>query len=491
MLQSVDALRRRMTTAAFGLVATSAGDAVVRNNSNQHVRRLPSLSGWSAREFDVAPASALLLITFLLSAALGAVRQMALSARFGASDELSAYLAASRLPETVFTLVAGGALANALVPVLVEREGRGDAAGAWRIAEATLSLLLAVLAGLAVVVFLLAPLLVRTVLAPGFDEDTARLTTVYTRLLLIQPLLLAVASVASASLSARFRFFLPAVTLLTHNLGEIGGVLVAAFVPGVGILGPAVGSLLGIVAQIWLLRSALVRNGAWMRWRWAPRDPGLRAVVRLLIPAGLSAGVTYATGIAEVAAASVAAESQALPIVVNAWLLVGLPVRLIGAAAGQALFPRLALAASGADWQTFAARLRKTLLIVMLATLPGIPAFLLLGDLVTRTLFARGAYSLADAAATSDVAMSFAWGLPFYAISEVATRALVALRDAKSPLLVNIAQSTVRVGLMLGLVDSVGVMIIPWSLAITASLECMALLALVAIRLRRARCAVV
>ena len=449
------------------------------------IRPRAALSEWSAREFDVVPASALLLGTFLLSAALGAVRQVVLSARFGASDELSAYLAASRLPETVFTLVAGGALTNALVPVLVERYGHGDEAGAWRIAEATLSLLLAALAGLGLVVFLLAPVLVRNVLAPGFDDDTAHLTTVYTRLLLVQPLLLAIASVASASLSARFRFFLPAITILTHNLGEIGGVFVAWVFPGVGILGPAVGSILGIVAQIWLLRSALLREGVPMRWRWMPRDPGLRLVVRLLIPAGLSAGVTYATGIAEVAAASLAASEQALPIVVNAWLLVGLPVRLIGAAAGQAVFPRLALAAADDDWRTYRIRLRKTIGFVALTTLPGIPAFLFLGNFVTLTLFARGAYSLADAALTADVATAFAWGLPFYAVSEVATRALVAMRDAKSPLLINIVQSGARVVAMLALVDTMGVMVIPWSLAITASLECLCLLVLARVRLRR------
>jgi putative peptidoglycan lipid II flippase len=442
------------------------------------------LASWSEREFAVGAGAALFLVTFLASAALGAVRQVLLSARFGAGDELSAYLAASRLPETLFTLVAGGALTNALVPVLIERIGAGDDAGAWRLAEGALSLLLAALTGLSVAAFLLAPVLVREVLAPGFDEPTAALATWLTRLLLVQPILLAVASVATASLSARLRFFLPAVTVLAHNIGEIGGVGASWLVPSLGILGPTFGVLAGVVLQIALMRSALRRNGVRMRWRWIPRDPGLRAMVRLLVPAGLSAGVTYATGIAEIAAASLAVEANAVPMVVNSWLLVGLPVRLIGAAAGQALFPRLAIAAEAGDWRQYRAQFWRTIGVVAVLTAPAIPAFLLFGDGVTRLLFARGAYTAADAELTARLAIGFALGLPFYAVSEVATRALVAVRDARSPLLVNIVQSGARIAMMLVLVDTAGVMVIAWSLAITASLECVALLVIVSRQLR-------
>jgi putative peptidoglycan lipid II flippase len=222
-----------------------------------------------------------------------------------------------------------------------------------------------------------------------------------------------------------------------------------------------------------------------------PHDPGLRAMLRLLVPAGLSAGVTYATGIAEIAAASLAAEPNAVPMVVNSWLLVGLPVRLIGAAAGQAVFPRLAMAANASDWQHYRARFWRTIAVVALLTAPAIPAFWLLGDRVTHMLFARGAYTAADAELTARLAFAFALGLPFYAVSEVATRALVAVRDARSPLLVNIVQSGVRIAMMLALVDAAGVMVIAWSLAITASLECLAMLAILSRRLRWRRADVV
>src|SRR5690349_7117683 len=83
------------------------------------------------REFGVAEASVVLAVSFFLSALLGAARQILLNARFGTSDDASAYYAAARLPETLFTLVAGGALWNALIPVLV-RIRRDDGVEAER-----------------------------------------------------------------------------------------------------------------------------------------------------------------------------------------------------------------------------------------------------------------------------------------------------------------------------------------------------------------------
>ena len=78
------------------------------------------------REYGIADASLLLLVAYLGSAMLGAVRQILLSARFGGGDELSAFLAAAKLPDTLFTLIAGGAITNAMVPVIVVARRRSE-----------------------------------------------------------------------------------------------------------------------------------------------------------------------------------------------------------------------------------------------------------------------------------------------------------------------------------------------------------------------------
>src|SRR5581483_2600098 len=102
--------------------------------------RLPAVLN---REFGVAGATVLLMASFFFSAGLGAVRQVLFNARFGTGPEANAYYAAFRLPDTLFSLIAGGALSSALIPVLLstvrddgEREG-------WRLSSLVLNTLLA------------------------------------------------------------------------------------------------------------------------------------------------------------------------------------------------------------------------------------------------------------------------------------------------------------------------------------------------------------
>lgn len=429
------------------------------------------------REYGIADASLLLLIAYLGSAMLGAVRQILLSARFGGGDELSAFLAAAKLPDTLFTLIAGGAITNAMVPVIVVARRRSESS-AWRVVELTLTALLAAVAVLTLLGIVFAPWLVRTLLAPGFDEPTAELTTRLTRILLFQPLMLAAGSVAVATLNSRARFFLPALAILIQNFSEIAGILASWVVPSIGVYGPAFGVLGGVLLQAIVLVPALRHEQRWPRLRWDPGDAELRQVIRLLIPNALLLASSYLGNVIETAFASLAHEPNAIPALVNAWLLVGLPVRLIGTAAGQAAFPKLTVAGSRGDWLLFRRQWRLTAAITGAITLLGVPVFLLFGGLLVRLLFVHGEYSPADGELTATLVRIFALGLPFYAVTEVVTRAMVSLRDTRTPLLTNVAQLAVRAGAMALFIHSVGLTIIPWSLVVTASVEALILTAI-------------
>ena len=169
------------------------------------VPRLPRLSlrGLFTRELSIGEAAVVLMASFLTSAMLGAVRQVLFNAQFGAGMEANAYYAAFRLPDTLFSLIAGGALSSAMIPVLIgATRQEGEAAG-WRLTSLVLSTLLAAFACLVLVGEFFAPAFVTGLLAPGFDAETSDLTVKLTRIMLIQPVILAVGSVATAVLNSR------------------------------------------------------------------------------------------------------------------------------------------------------------------------------------------------------------------------------------------------------------------------------------------------
>jgi putative peptidoglycan lipid II flippase len=449
--------------------------------------RMPRLAvgaGLLTREFSIPEAAFLLMASFFLSAALGAVRQVLFNAEFGAGAEASAYYAAFRLPDLLYSLIAGGALSSAMIPVLVAARAGGPAAE-WRLTNLVLSTLSAVFAVLVLLGELFAPAFVSGLLAPGFDRATGELTVRLTRLMLLQSLVLALGSVATAVLNSRNQFLLTALSVTSHNLTLIAGILAARAYPPLGIYGPALGVLGGAVLQTLILLPGLLAGGFRLRPIWDPADPDLRAVVRLLVPNGLSVGVSYAAAIVDTAFGSLAPDSAALPALHNAWLLVGLPIALLGQAVGQSAFPRLAAHAAAGRW----AEMRRTLLgalgAALLLAVPALLGLLLLGRPIIHLLFERGKFDPAAGALTYTVLAAFALGLPAYVATEVITRGLIALRDTRTPLVTNTAQLAGRAALIGLLLSQVGTIAIPLALAATASLETLVLGAVLLLEIRR------
>jgi putative peptidoglycan lipid II flippase len=452
--------------------------------SPPHIPRL-RLAGLLTREMTITEATVILMASFLISAVLGAVRQVLFNAQFGAGAAANAYYAAFRLPDTLFSLIAGGALSSAMIPVLLSTANEEGETAEWRLVSLVLTALLGSVALLVLIAELFAPFFVSHLLAPGFDPETSRLTATLTRIMLVQPVILAVGSVATAVLNSRNRFAITALSVASHNASLIAGIVAARFYPSLGIYGPTLGVVGGAVLQTIILLPGLRGHGFRYRPAWNWDDPRLREVVRLLIPNGLSVGVGYAGFILDTAFASQAPQLAGLPAIQNAWLLVGLPIALLGQAVGQSVFPRIAAQAASLDWR----RLRRTVLgalgAAMALAIPALLGLIFLGRPIIRILFEHGKFDAAAGALTYAVLTVYAVALPAYVGTEVVTRGLIALRDTRTPLLTNSAQVGGRAVLMALLLGRVGVVAIPLAFGVMASLETILLAMVLLLKLQR------
>jgi putative peptidoglycan lipid II flippase len=449
--------------------------------------RLPriQLAGLYTRELNIAEASFVLMLSFFFSALLGAVRQVMFNAQFGAGQEASAYYAAFRLPDTLFSLIAGGALSSAMIPVLLSAARDEGAAARARLVNLVLTSLLAIFSLLILLGELFTPVFVSRVLAPGFDAPTSALSIQLTRVMLVQPLILTFGSVATAVLNSRNQFVPTALSILGHNLALIAGIAAAGAIPGLGILGPTYGVVGGAVLQVLFLLPGLSGQGLRLAPTLDLADRGLREIGRLLAPNGLAVGVNYGGFIVDTAFGSRSAQIAGLPALFNAWMLVGLPIALIGQALGQAAFPRLAESAAALQWK----EMRRTLLRASGAALglafPALAALLLLGRFVIRILFERGKFDASAGNLTFQVLEIYAVALPFYVATELVTRGLIALRDTRTPLLTNLLQFAGRILLMTLLFPRLDVLAVPAAFAISASLETLLLSIVLWVSLRR------
>lgn len=439
------------------------------------------------REFSIAEGSLLFMVSFLVSAMLGIVRQMLFNAHFGVSLEASAYYAAFRLPETLAVLLTGGTLANAMIPVLLHVAHTQGEPAAQRFINLVLTTLLAAMTLVIALGILAAPWFVTTMLAPGFDAETSRLTTTLTRIMLLELLLLVVISVASAVLTSRNQFLLPAIGVAIHNLTLIAGIVAAMLFPRIGVYGPTIGAICDALLQLAILLPGVAAQGLRFRPVWSPTERHLRAVIRLLIPSGLSGVVNYGGGIVDIAFASLTREAGSIPALHNAYLLFGLPVRLLGMAIGQAVFPRLAAHAVDQKWFALRRTLLRSLGVALTLALVAVLGFILLGRPVIRILFEHGQFDAAAGTLTYSVLLAYAAALPAAVATEILTRCLLALYDTRTPLLINCLQLAGRAALIPALLPYAGVVAIPLAFALTSTLETIALGGVVFVKVRRRR----
>jgi putative peptidoglycan lipid II flippase len=195
--------------------------------------------------------------------------------------------------------------------------------------------------------------------------------------------------------------------------------------------------------------------------------------------------VGYAGFIVDTAFASRSSQAGALPALQNAFLLVGLPIALLGQAVGQSAFPRLAAYAASAEWR----RMRQTLLRALLSAvglaLPALLVLIFLGRPVIRILFEHGKFGSGAGALTYQVLGAYAVALPAYVATEVVVRGLIALRDTRTPFISNSVGLAGRVIIMTLLVARLGVIAIPLAFAVMAAAEALWLGVILLFKLQR------
>jgi len=226
---------------------------------------------------------------FFLAAAMGLVRNRIIARQLGLTAELDAFYAAFKLPDLLFTIVAGGALATAFIPVFAEYLTDEDQEGAWRLTSAVTNLVIIVVSLLALMAAIFAPWLVRVMIAPGFDLAQQHETVGIMRIILISTLFFGISAVHGSALHGFRHFLMPALAPVLYPVGVIIGAIF--LVPTWGTQGLAIGAVIGAFLHLIVKLPVLLHYG--FRW-WPVLDlgqPNLRRVLILMGPRVLDLGV--------------------------------------------------------------------------------------------------------------------------------------------------------------------------------------------------------
>jgi putative peptidoglycan lipid II flippase len=401
----------------------------------------------SARQRHIVRNTFLVGVAFALAAGAGLVRNVIIARKFGIGADLDAYYAAFKLPDLLFTIVAGGALATAFIPVFSDFLADEDSEGAWRLASAITNLVVLAVSALAALAALISPWLVHY-LTPGFDAAQQAETVALMRLVLISTLIFGVSAVQSSVLHGYKHFLLPAIAPVLYPLGVAAGAIWLS--PLWGVRGLAVGAVIGAFLHLAVKAPALVHFG----FHWWPvldlRTSAVRRVLVLMGPRVLDLGVFHLTLLATTNLAS-RLGTGSVSALEWGWDAMQLPETIIGTAFGLVAFPTLADLAARGDVPGLRSTLGETLRAVLTLTLPAAFGLILLGRPLLQLLYQRGAF---DASATDAVYFAlrfYALGLVGHACLELAARAFFAQQDTITPLLVatGSAAGNVTLGVLL------------------------------------------
>lgn len=401
----------------------------------------------------MARAALVVMLAYVASAALGLVRQSVVGATFGASGDLDAFFAATRIPELLFNLIAGGALGSAFIPVFTGFLARGERDAAWRLAGTVLTLWTAAAALLAVVMFVLAPEVVRTVLLPGDTPDKQRLAVELLRIMLSTVVIFSLSGLLMAILNARQHFWRPAFALSLYNLGIIAGVV---FLAGpLGIHGVAWGTVIGALLHAGIQVPGLRRVDARLSFSLNLRTPGVLRVLGLMLPRIMGQAVVQINFVVITAFTSFMVDGAQVSIG-TAFTLMFTVLGIIGQSIGTAAFPSLAALASTEDWDGFRRLLGGVLRSVLFLAIPATVGLILVAEPLVRVLFERGRWLPEATAGTAWVLQFFALGLTAHALLEILARSFYALQDTWTPVIVGVITMAINVLLDVLLIRVIG-----------------------------------
>jgi putative peptidoglycan lipid II flippase len=380
----------------------------------------------------------------LLSRLTGFARDIMLAAILGAGPVADAFFVAFRLPNHFRAIFAEGAFNAAFVPAYAHVHGEKGGASAKLFADRIFTLLFLSQVVLLALAWLFMPQAM-SILAPGFSEDAAQRTLAIdlTRITFPYLLLITLVTLYGGMLNVMQRFASAAAASIFLNIAMMATLALAVFFPTAGHAA-AWGVLISGFLQYFLLAGDLATHGGLPRFAALRLDEDIRAFFRALGPATVGSMGTQVAMFADTIIATFL-PAGALSALYYADRLNQLPIGVIGIAIGTVLLPEMSRRLTAGDHAGAMEQQRRAFDFTLLFSVPFVAAFLAVPDVITRAMFARGAFTRGDAAAAGATLAAYAVGLIPFVLIRSAVSTFYARKDTATPVKASLTGLAVNV----------------------------------------------
>jgi len=421
-------------------------------------------------------AAILLASSTLVSGVLGLLRDRQLNGLYYSTypQGIDAYTVAFSVPDFMFFILVSGALSVTFIPVFNQRLADSNKKSAWELSTSVLNMMAIVTLVASILIIIFAEPLVHYVIGPGLSESSRALAVSMMRIIAVNPFLFAIATVISSMQQAVGRFTFFAMAPAVYNIGIIIGAVF--FTNGInlfgwqifegGIMGVALGVVLGSVMQLLISCIGLFGMGFDYRFKIYWKNKGFRKVLGLLPARSLDQGIDYINGMVETNLASRMAAGT-IRAYQQASTLSFVPINLIGVAISTAAFPKMAERLGQGRPDLFKSELQSVLRVIIWLALP----------VTVITFFARG-YLVNFIKNGGDALMAgilgiLAVGILFRSIYHISARSFYAQQNTKTPLYISFVAIGLNIILAIWFTMGLGFGVygLAWASAIVAAVE--------------------
>ena len=388
----------------------------------------------------------------MISRILGFIRDMMFARIFGIDSGTDAFFVAFKIPNFLRRLFAEGAFSQAFVPVLSDYKEQGSQQALKLFIDRTAGTLAFILMLVTIAGVLAAPILV-VMFAPGFIDEGNQYDLTVQMLRITFPYLFFISLVAFAGgiLNSHGKFAVPAFTPVFLNICMIAAAIWLSPMMDTPIVALAWGVFAAGIIQLLFQFPALSSLGLLPKPTVKFKDPGVKRILKLMLPAIFGVSVTQINLLLDTLIASFLTAGSV------SWLyysdrLVEFPLGIFGIALATVILPTLSKNHAANNPTEFSKSLDWALRLVLLIGLPSAVGLLILAEPMLSTLFQYEEFDVSDVQLAGKSLMAYSIGLLGFILVKVLVPGFSSRKDIKTPVRFGIYAMIANMGMNIAFV---------------------------------------
>ena len=384
---------------------------------------------------SVLKASTIMAISNLVASVLGFARNIIISSLFGMGMENDAYISAFTIPDFIYTILVGGALSTAFIPIFSVYIAKGEKEEGLRMGNTVLNLVAILAMAFCLLGEIFTPWLVDTFMQ--FKGEAFDLTVKLTRIMFFQCFFMCLTGVCMGIMQSYKNFVPSALGSIYYNVAIVGFGVLLSQVFGLGIAGFSISVVIGAMANL----AAHIRPMRKAGFAYQPvidmHQDGIHKFFRMLGPVLLGLSVNHINLLVNQYFASGLGAST-VSSMKNAQSISQLPVLIFGSTISLSIFPTMSEHFATGQREEYKKDFSMSFRTVFFLTVPAALGIVALRTPLIRAMYQQGKFRPEDIGAMAVFMLLYSIGTIGYSEQLVLNRAFYSLRDTKTPMLINV-----------------------------------------------------